>query len=316
MKKLALVFFLALTASAVAQGVAASSQQNASLPPAVAPTNIVEKGQAPSYSDVYCSGMLSATDIQNSNYIIGGADSPNSARFTKNDLIFLSGSGWQEGQRVSLVRRVKDPNLFHMYKGQDKELKSVGELFFDLGQATVTYIQNNVAVAHVDFSCEAMVPGDLVIPFQERAIPSFHPRPYTFPQFQPPKNTAHGRIILGKDFDVYFGEGKKFFINIGSSQGLKVGDYLRVTRAYDLDDFDPSDRASLYSTIYEDDQKNEPPLDAKRLREVPPRGLGEAIILLTTPTTATAMVTFSIEDVHIGDRVELEPAADRESGGN
>lgn len=310
MKKLVLIVFVALTASALAQ-VSAAPQQSTAMPATVAPTNIVEKGQAPSYSDVYCAGTLSKDDIPNANYVIGGASSPNSARFVKNESVFLSGSGWQEGQKLSFVRRMRDPNSFDFYDGQSKDLKKAGELFFDLGQATVTYIQGNVAVAHVDFSCEAIVPGDLAIPFQERAIPSFHPRPFSFPEFQPAKNTAHGRIIAGKDFDVYIGEGKKFFVNIGSDQGLKVGDYLRVVRTYSPDNFDPADRASLYSTIYEDDQKNEVPLNPKRFKEIPTRGLGEAIVLVTTPTTATAMMTFSLEDIHVGDGVELQPPSER-----
>jgi hypothetical protein len=42
---------------------------------------------------------------------------------------------------------------------------------------------------------------------------------------------------------------------------------------------------------------------------MPRRSLGELIVLSTTPSSATAMVTFSLEDVHVGDEVELEPAA-------
>ncbi len=308
MKKLVLVLLLTLAVGAIAQDAAAPAVQPG--PPAIAATNVVEKGMAPSYSDVYCAGVITKNDIPNSNYVLSGAESPNTARFAKNDSIFLAGSGWQEGQKLSLVRRLKDPNFLTIYKGQGKEVKNAGEIFADLGQATVTFVHGNVAVAHIDFSCEAVVPGDLVIPFQERAIPASRPRPYAFPQFQNSKNTAQGRIILAKDFDVYLGEGKTFFINIGSNQGLKVGDYVRVSRGYDPQLQDPADQASLYATLYEDAQKKQPPFDAKRMKEIPNRGLGEAIILITTPTSATAMMTFSIADIHIGDLVEVEPPAE------
>jgi hypothetical protein len=34
--------------------------------------------------------------------------------------------------------------------------------------------------------------------------------------------------------------------------------------------------------------------------------VGEVLILSTTPTTSTGMIVFALEDVHIGDGVELD----------
>jgi hypothetical protein len=39
---------------------------------------------------------------------------------------------------------------------------------------------------------------------------------------------------------------------------------------------------------------------------LPKHVVGEAIVLSTQPRSATAMLTFSLEDVHVGDMVELE----------
>jgi hypothetical protein len=39
---------------------------------------------------------------------------------------------------------------------------------------------------------------------------------------------------------------------------------------------------------------------------MPRRGVGEIVILGTTPTTATGMIVFSLEPVHVGDTVELD----------
>ena len=41
--------------------------------------------------------------------------------------------------------------------------------------------------------------------------------------------------------------------------------------------------------------------------DMPRRGVGEIVILGTTPTTATGMIVFSLEPVHVGDTVELDP---------
>lgn len=295
--------------------VGAFAQTSPQVAPNVLPSTIQQKGVAATYSDVYCSGWMSPKDIANSSFVLAGEHSPNAARFVTNESVFLSGSGWQEGQKVSIVRRAKDPNYFTMYEGQNAEVKKAGLLFFDMGQATVTFVQGNTAVAHIDFSCDPIVPGDLVIPFEERAIPSFHPRPFNFQHFVALKNSPTGRIVLSKDFDAYLGEGKKFYVNIGSNQGLKVGDYLRIWRGYTGADFDPTDKASLYSLNYDDDQYKEPSTNPRRFGEAPKRSLAEAVVLMTTPTTATAMITFATEDVHIGDHFKKEPQA-AESAGN
>jgi hypothetical protein len=42
------------------------------------------------------------------------------------------------------------------------------------------------------------------------------------------------------------------------------------------------------------------------IAEMPRRAVGEIVILGTTPGTATGMIVYSLEPVHIGDRVELD----------
>src|ERR1019366_5690579 len=100
------------------------------------------------------------------------------------------------------------------------------------------------------------------------------------------------------------------------NQGLKSGDYLRIYRGYALEDYDPSDRESLNSLSYEDDQLKEPGTNPKRFAEIPKRSLGEAVVLTTTATTATAMITYTIEDVQIGDHFEVMPPDAGDSSGN
>ena len=37
-------------------------------------------------------------------------------------------------------------------------------------------------------------------------------------------------------------------------------------------------------------------------RDMPRRAVGEIVVINTTPTTATGMIVFSLEDVHVGDQ--------------
>jgi len=42
------------------------------------------------------------------------------------------------------------------------------------------------------------------------------------------------------------------------------------------------------------------------VRDLPRRAVGEIVIIGVTPTTATGMIVFSMEDVLAGDTVELD----------
>ena len=94
-----------------------------------------------------------------------------------------------------------------------------------------------------------------------------------------------------------------------------MGDYFRVTRGYSLEEMDPADRATTNSTEYDDTQKKPQRLPVKKYGELPRRVLGEVVILNCLPTTATAMVTFMLEEMHPGDMVDMEPAGRTSTGG-
>jgi hypothetical protein len=103
---------------------------------------------------------------------------------------------------------------------------------------------------------------------------------------------------------------------VGANQGVKVGDYFRAVRSYEEDLRDPVDSLSFKATISEDTQKKEPSFDPGmfekgngpviHVRDLPRRAVAEIVVIGTTPTTATGMIVFAVEDVHAGDTVELD----------
>ena len=125
-----------------------------------------------------------------------------------------------------------------------------------------------------------------------------------------------GRIAMAKDFDSEIGPGDKVYMNVGSNQGVKPGDYFRAVRSYEADLHDPVDSLSFKAAISEDTQKKMPSIDPNFLtktngptihvRELPRRAVGELVIIGVTDTTATGMIVFALEDVHAGDGVELD----------
>jgi hypothetical protein len=112
------------------------------------------------------------------------------------------------------------------------------------------------------------------------------------------------------------GTGQKVYFNVGSNQGVKVGDYFRAVRNYETELRDPVDSLSFKAAISEDTQKKQPSVDPAmftksngpviHMRDLPRRAVGEIVVIGTTPTTATGMIVFAMEDVHAGDGVELD----------
>ena len=159
-------------------------------------------------------------------------------------------------------------------------------------------------------------PGDFAIPFVEKQMASFHP-PMRFDRFAPANGQLSGRILLAKDFDSQLGTGGKVYINIGSSQGLKIGDYVRAVRSYTDDLQDPVDSLSFKSAANEPTQTKQAANDPTFLTntggpvvhvsDMPRRAVAEIVVLGTTPSTATGMIVFAMEPVLVGDKVELDP---------
>jgi outer membrane protein OmpA-like peptidoglycan-associated protein len=108
--------------------------------------------------------------------------------------------------------------------------------------------------------------------------------------------------------------GRKVYLNVGSNQGVKLGDYFRVVRKYSSYRDDEADNLSFKASFLDDRQVPAGMFPYSRLRDLPRVSLGEAIVLNVSPTSSTAMITLSVDEIHLGDDVELEEASP-ETGG-
>ena len=93
---------------------------------------------------------------------------------------------------------------------------------------------------------------------------------------------------------------------MGANQGIHPGDYLRITRDYDPKTTPPVDRYSLYSPYEQDEAKDTIKLKKTDYKKLPSRGIGEMLVLSVTPETATGMITLALEDIQVGDVVEVQ----------
>ena len=272
--------------------------------PAIRRTNLTELFHGPTLSEVYCAGFISKEKLKPSGTMVAGNHSPDQAHYSESGYIFLSGNDLQEGKEYSLLRHAYDPNQYESFPGQLGILRSMGELYQDLGRAKVLYIRNKTAVAQIESSCSDVMPGDIAVPFQERPRPEF--KQTTFERFAPPNGKTTGRIVMGRDLDTEFGSHRIVYLNVGESQGVKPGDYFRVTREYSSIAKSPIESIGFNAPSYDDTQKDPSKFNFRtQAGELPRRSIGELMVISTGPNSSTALTTYAPEEARVGDGVEM-----------
>jgi len=320
MKKTGLLVLLLATAAWAQSAVDGSSTDSGSsdTPQGTVQTTAtfpVERVPKPTYADLYCAGFISKQILPDSKYVAGGLQTPSTTKYQRGDIVYLHGSGYTAGTEYEIIRALRDINEYEVFPGQSKLIKQTGQPYAEIGRVKIIDTRSKAAIGLVEYSCDPVNPGDTAIPFAEKQTVEFH-APVRFDRFLQASSKVSGRIIMGKDFDSEMGTGQKVYMNVGSNQGVKVGDYFRAVRSYEADLQDPVDSLSFRAAISEDTQKKQPSFDPQlfeknngpviHVRDLPRRAVGEIVIIGVTPTTATGMIVFSMEDVHAGDAVELD----------
>ncbi|MGB8131391.1 MAG: OmpA family protein [Candidatus Angelobacter sp.] len=268
-----------------------------------------EAGNTPTRSDMYCSGFLTSEKVPDKLFVAAGHNSPDQTRFAgASDTIFIHGQGMKEGDRYQIVRPVKDTNHYEVYPGQRATLRGLGTPYLELAIVKVTEVQKNTGIAKFELSCSDVMPGDYAVPLAEREAPTF--RKVSLDRYTPPTGKQQGKIVLAKEFDSFLGSKYKAYVNIGADKGLKPGDYLRATRTYSASYHDPVTSLSLKATEYDDTQKAPARLPKGDVSSLPRRTVGDAIVLQVHPKTATIMVLTALEEVQVGDVVEVMDVSD------
>ena len=316
MKKTGLLLILSLAIAASAQQAAPSDQ---AAPDGTQASNVnfpTERIETPTRSDLYCAGFVNKERLPNANFVAGGLDTPTTTQYADGEIVYLAGKNYELGKQYTVVRELRDPNRYETFAGQSAMLKAMGQPYAELATVRVVDTRSKMAIAHIEFSCQPLLPGDIAIPFVEKPSISFHP-PLRFDRFAPANGKLSGRIVAARDFDSELGSGMKVYMNLGSTQGVRPGDYFRAVRAYEADLHNAVDSLSFKASTAEDTQAKPPSIDQKILTKTngpdihvadfPRRAVGEIVVLTTTPTTSTGMIVFAMEDMHLGDGVELDP---------
>jgi len=253
---------------------------------------------------VYCSGFFTNEKVSDELRLVTGEQSEYKITFSVADTVFLSkgaSQGVKEGDKFSVVREYKDALKVPWFKWQDKLTNAMGTHYVDLGLLEVVKVLPNMAIAKVSASCEMMQRGDIVRPFVERPIGPFRDAA-AFDNLAPVSGRPVAMVVRGRDTAQMSGRFDTIYVNLGTSQGVKVGDYFRIfryqgTRAETIPvEKDFQDRLYGFGTNPKKYSWNDLP------REV----LGEGIVLNASPNSSTVLITVSRNEVYAGDYVEIE----------
>lgn len=262
--------------------------------------------------DVYCSGFFSSTQLPADLRIVMGEDAVGRLVYSQHDLIYLShGSdgGVRPGAHYLVVRPVNDPNPVQAFgriekPSQGELVNSMGQLYQDIGHVEVKYVHETTSTAYVVEACDALNAGDVLIPFEERPTPEYKPSA-AFDRFATTTARGEGTVVLGKDFGSTFGQGDVIYVNLGSSQGVKVGDYVRLFRYAAGTDYRGYDRMGQGQLRKIRGMPLGYEIPTMR-KDLPREVLGEAFVVHVDSGSVTAVVTLSLREVHAGDFAELE----------
>ena len=265
-------------------------------------------GQAPTTSDIYCSGFFTNSPLDASLEILGGEAAGFQNEFMERDIIYLNKGRARittPGIEYMVVRPANDSNPRESFAGQREMMKSMGTLYTEVARIQVQIVHEASATAEVVFACEPILKGDIAIPLGARQAPPFK-SPQPFDRFAPPSGKATGVIVAGKEFQQNAGEGDVVYLNVGSGQGAQVGSYFRIFRSYLSNDKDPYQRNTRQYATDVRGMRLGRKMTPQESASLPRTVIGELLVLSVQANSSTGIITYSWEEVSPGHEVELE----------
>ena len=267
-------------------------------------TRPVSESVSPDYSAVYCSGFVTDEKVHWEVQLISGEESADKIVFTSGDYVYInrgSAQGVRVGDRFSIVRPDWDPNEVQWFKWQGKLLKAMGTQYRDAGQVQITTVHPNVSIGIVKFSCDYLQRGDIALPMTERPMPPFKSAE-KFDNFAPVSGKSVGMLVAGREYTQVYGQNSTVYVNLGTNQGVKVGDYLRVFRYQGSTSAASQNFPDFQYSMY---GFGSTPVKYK-WNDIPRQVIGEGIVMNVTHNACAVFITYSRQDMYSGDYVEIE----------
>ena len=218
-----------------------------------------------SESDLYCSFLIWDKKEKPDLKIVGAEREYERVLFNNDDIVYLN-KGKAEGLQ---------PGQLFLILEFERKLGNYGYLVHKRGRARVIHLSEHGATARIEKACSQVMLGFYLVPFEEKEGLAGKDLGYNVPPYKTPG--PKGEVIyLYIDFN-QIGKGHWALINLGQSDGLKVGDQLIVYR--------------------------EP------VKGAPLQIIGNVLVIDVQQHTSTIKVLSCRDAIRIGDFIQFRPQA-------
>jgi hypothetical protein len=315
--------------------VLATAQTPTATPQVIAPA-AKQPLEVAGHSKLYCAGYIRLQRLPHLPEIVGALDEQEQRTFSDGEIVYLnagSQQGIKEGQNFQIIRPRGD------VKGVHREKKGfLGTYIQEVGQLTVIHVRENVSEAQIVTSCADMVMlGDLLTAIPDRSSP-LQRAEGELDRFAAPSGKQKGRLMMAKDNREMVANSDVVYIDLGTEDNVKPGDYLTIYRPLgtgNITRVDDEEQARNRATGFQSDRfrggglSNQAtrakdstgfvnaegryryrPITMREVKkhrpQMPRKIVGELVIVDVQTRTATAIVTRVVGEVHTGDWVEIQ----------
>lgn len=293
----------------------------------VVPARAVQPAARPSEAE--CGGFISQGAPATQFELVGSDTEDERRLFSQGNFVYLNGGaqqGVRAGQEFSVVRpRGRFRSEFSRKSGP------LGVYTQEVGRVRVVRVRAQSSVAEVVFSCQNMLLGDLLRPTPPAAEAAARRPEPPLDRFAEPTGRQTGRIVLARDGREVLTRDDVVFIDLGSEDDVKAGDYLTVyrpqghgtfvrygeemtanaRRGYESNEFRGGDFSNQAQRLKDVDGSRhgdtvKTPEVMRRRPPVPRKVVGEILVIRVEGRTATAVVTRVVQEVFTGDHVEMQ----------
>jgi hypothetical protein len=311
-----------------------NAQSPAPTPQVIAPTAVAAPRVAGD-STLYCAGYIRFQKLPHMPEIVGALEEQEQRTYADGDVVYLnagSQQGIKEGQNFQIIRPRGD------VKGVHKQKRGfLGTYIQEIGQLQVFKVRENTSAAQITFTCDAALLGDLLAPVPDRESP-LQRAEEDLDRFADPTGKQNGILMMAKDSREMVTRNDIVYIDLGSEDQIKRGDYLTIYRPLGTGNVTRVDNEEMArnratgfqsnryhgggfsnqatrakdSTAFRDTEgryryKPITSREVKRHRPLMPRKIvGELVIIDVQTRTATAIITRVASEVHTGDWVEIQ----------
>ncbi|MCG6922539.1 MAG: LysM peptidoglycan-binding domain-containing protein [Acidobacteria bacterium] len=217
-----------------------------------------------------CADYIVDKHEDDSLYIIGSEQGQDHYAFAERDIVYLSkgsNAGVRAGDLYSLQHVAYAVN--HPATG-----RKLGTKIETTGWVKVILVQEDTATAVIEESCMDIHAADYLKPFERVNVPMVVRRTPA-DRLTPPTGKVDAYIIAIQNDATVAGQGHFVSIDAGSEDGISPGSVFSIYRV-------------MYPSV-----------------PTPRNVVGQVTVVATRDTTSTAKVTYSREEIMVGDQIEL-----------